>query len=61
MRKNDELWLSKTLYQIYGITNFKVDEILNETENGICIFWNKGNKEVWLPKNHLYLNKPKYE
>lgn len=61
MRKNDELYLSKTLYKMYGITTIKVEDITKETELGICVFWNKGNKEIWLPKNHILLNKPNYQ
>ena len=61
MRKSDELWLSRTLYSIYGFKSFKVIDVINETESGICVFWNKGNRQVWLPKSHIYREKPNYD
>jgi hypothetical protein len=61
MKKSDELWLSKTLYSIYGFKSFKVIDVINETESGICVFWHKGNKEIWLPKSHILRSKPNYD
>lgn len=58
MKKNDVLYVSKSLYKIYGITNFRVFEIIKEEWDAMCIFIN--GKSVWLPKSQIYREKPAY-
>ena len=58
MKKNDVLYVSKSLYKIYGIANFRVFEIIKEEWDAVCIFI-KG-KSVWLPKSQIYREKPAY-
>lgn len=58
MKKNDVLYVSKSLNKIYGITNFRVFEIIKEEWDAMCIFIN--GKSVWIPKSQVYREKPSY-
>ena len=50
--------MSKALHNYYGITSFRVIDIVKETELGICLAIK--NEFVWLPKSHIYREKPAY-
>ena len=58
MKKHELLWVSKALHNYYGITSFRVIDIVKETELGICLAIK--NEFVWLPKSHIYREKPAY-
>ena len=60
MKKNDVLWVAKCVYERYGFTNFQVIDIVHETEDAISIYYTEENRELWLPKTHIYRVKPKY-